>query len=96
MFRDKELYDKNDGERLFSPRVSKAGKRNLDKPIEEHLIAYKKYYNDNKVNKLRENIEKQENESKLSLCTKSSEILAGSFVNNLSRMYQALGGDQSR
>ena len=41
------MYDKVDGERLFSPRLKIQGRRNLDKPIEDHLIAYKQYYKDN-------------------------------------------------
>ena len=41
------MFDKTDGGRLFSPRIAHMGSRNLDKPIEEHLIAYKQYYKDN-------------------------------------------------
>lgn len=94
--RDKEMFDKNDGKRLFSPRIQSDGRRNLDKPIEEHLIAYKKFYRDNKKSKQKEKREKFQQDAKLNLCAKSSQILADSFVSNLSRMYETLGGDASQ
>ena len=90
------MYDKVDGGRLFSPRLKQRGRRNLDKPIEDHLNAYKQYYKDNKETTIRENDYKFKKQAKLRLCAKSSEILAGSFVNNLSEMFSVLGGDSTK
>lgn len=94
--RDQELIDDKDGQRLFSPRLNKLEKRNLDKPIEEHLIAYNKQYDEDIKKKQLEMHSKEKGISKLSLCAKSSEILAGSFIKNLNQIYHDLGGDSSK
>ena len=83
-------YDRVDGERLFSPRLINKSMRKRDKPIEDHLLAYKKYYKDNREHKLKDTIRKEKEEARLNLCENSNQILARSFVNNLTMMFKLL------
>mgnify|MGYP006928535958 CR=1 FL=1 len=60
------------------------------------MIAYNKYYDEDIKKKQNELESKEKGIAKLSLCAKSSEILAGSFVKNLNQIYHDLGGDGSK